>query len=179
MNVAEQRLFIQGLKHVRNIVSAGIEASKKDCPCKGLGSSKDCMSRETHNIPRLKVLLEAIFSEMIQTNKKVTIFRQGNSTMNVLHPSLSKSFALSICSRDPMKNSTLEYFCKSTTAKCIARCNHDDSLGDNYCVPLFKLKFLVPTLRHIFCSPKPSKIYGESDFLSSVLRNKLGKSSFL
>ena len=43
-------------------------------------------------------------------NKKVFIFRQGNCTMNVLHSSLSKSFALSICSRDPMKNSTLEYF---------------------------------------------------------------------
>ena len=47
-------------------------------------------------------------------NKKVFIFRQENCTMNVLHSSLSKSFALSICSRDPMKNSTLEYFFKST-----------------------------------------------------------------
>ena len=34
--------------------------------------------------------------------------------MNVLHPSLSKSFALNICSKDPMKNSTLGYFCKIT-----------------------------------------------------------------
>ena len=108
---------------------------------------------------------------MIRTNKKVFIFRQGNWAMNVLHPSLSKSFALSICSRDPMKNSTLEYFCKSTTVKCIASCNHDGSLEDNYCVSLFKLKFHIPTLLHIFCLPKPSKIYGEKT--SYVLFRKI------
>ena len=130
--------------------------------------------RNKLNIPHLKVSLEAFFSEMIRANKKVFIFRQGNCTMNVLHPSLSKLFALSIGSRDPMKNPTLGYFCKSMYFKCITSCNHDGSLEDNYCVPLFKLKFLIPTLRHIFCSPKPSKIYGESDFESSVLRNKLG-----
>ena len=58
--------------------------------------------------------LEAIFSEMIQVNKKDFIFRQGNCTINVLHPSLSKLFSLNICSKDPMKNSTLGYFCKIT-----------------------------------------------------------------
>ena len=67
-----------------------------------------------YNIPHLKGSLEAIFSEMIQANKKVFIFRQGNYKMNVLHLSLAKSFALSICSKDPMKNTTLGYFCKST-----------------------------------------------------------------
>ena len=51
---------------------------------------------------------------MIWANKKDFIFRQGNCTMNDLHPSLSKSFALDICSKDPMKNSTLGYFCKIT-----------------------------------------------------------------
>ena len=101
---------------------------------------------------------------MIRANKKVFIFRQGNCTMNVLHPSLSKSFALSICSKDPTKNSALGY-----TAKCITSCNHDGSLEDDYCVPFFKLKFLIPTIRHIVCSPKP-KIYGQSDFESSVPR---------
>ena len=66
---------------------------------------------------------------------------------NVLHTSLSKSFALSICSRDPMKNLALEYFCKITYSQmhqCIASCNHDASLEDNYCVPFFMLKFLTP-----------------------------------
>ena len=132
-----------------------------------------------YNNLHLKVSLEAIFSEMIRANKKVFIFRQRNCTMNVLHPSLSKSIALSICSRDPMKNSTLVYFCKSTTPKCIASCSHDGSLEDNYCVLLFKLKFLIPTLPHIFCSPKSLKIYGESDFVGSVWRITLGKYTFL
>ena len=36
IKVEEQRLFIQGLQQVRNIVYAGIEARKKDCPWKGL-----------------------------------------------------------------------------------------------------------------------------------------------
>ena len=75
--------------------------------------------------------------------------------MNVLHPSLSKSFALSICNRNPQIN-----FGRVRTAKCITNWNHDGSLEDNYCVPFFKSKFLITTLRHIFCSPKPSKIYG-------------------
>ena len=132
-----------------------------------------------YNILHIKVSLETIFSETIRANKKVFIFRQGNCTMNVLHPSLSKSFALSICSRDLMKTQPWDIFARVRTAKCIASCNHDGSLEDNYCVPFFKLKFLIPTLRHIFCSPKASKIYGESDFESSVSRNKLGKYTFL
>ena len=51
---------------------------------------------------------------MIRANKEDFIFRQWNCTMNVLHPSLSKSFALNICSKDPVKSSTLGYFCKIT-----------------------------------------------------------------
>ena len=119
-----------------------------------------------YNVLHLKISLEAAFSTMIWANKKEFIFRQGNCTMNVLHPSLSKSFTLSICSWDPMKNSTLEYFWKS--------CSHDGSLEDNCCV-----LFFCSSLRHIFCSPKPSKIYGETGFVSSVSRNKLGKYTFL
>ena len=58
------------------------------------------------NIPYLKVSLEAIFSKMNQAKKKAFIFQQGNCKINVLHSCMLKSFALSICSRDPMKNST-------------------------------------------------------------------------
>ena len=36
IKVAEQRLFIQGLKQVSNIAHAEIEANKKDCLCKDL-----------------------------------------------------------------------------------------------------------------------------------------------
>ena len=95
------------------IVYAGIEASKNGCLCKGLRTAYGLPEQgNKYNISHLKVSLEAIFSEMIRANEKVLIFHQGNCTMNVLHLSLSKSFALSICSRDPMKNSTLGYFCK-------------------------------------------------------------------
>ena len=62
------------------------------------------------NIPNLKVSLEAIFSKMNQAKKKAFIFQQGNCKINVLHSCMLKSFALSICSRDPMKNSTQGYF---------------------------------------------------------------------
>ena len=64
-------------------------------------------------------------------------------------------------------------------AKHSAGCNHHDSLEDDYCVPFFKLKFLIPTLRHIFYSPNSSNIHGERDFASSVSGNKLGKYTFL
>ena len=116
---------------------------------------------------------------MIRANKKVFIFGQGNCTMNVLRPSLSKSSALSICTRYPMKTQSWDIFARVHTTKCIASCNHNGSLEDNLCVPFFKLKFLIPTIRHIFCLPKPSKIYGESDFESFVSQNKLGKYTFL
>ena len=94
-------LSIQGLKPVRKIAYANVWSSKPE-------------QGNKYNVPHLKVSLEAFFPEIIRVNKEVFIFRQGNCTMNVLHPSLSKSFALSICSRGPMKNSTLGYFCKST-----------------------------------------------------------------
>ena len=109
-----------------------------------------------YNIPHLKVSLEAVFSKIIQANKKVFIFQQGNCMLNVLHPSLSKSFALSICSKDPMENSTLGYFCKSMYYH-MHRKLQSWCLEDNYCVPFFMLKFLIPKLHHIFCLPKTFK----------------------
>ena len=102
-------------KQVRNIAHAGIEASKKDCLCKDLRIVSGLPGEgNKYYILYLKVLLEAIFSEIVRANKKVFIFRQGNCIMNILHRSLSKLFALRICSRDPMKNWTLWYFSKST-----------------------------------------------------------------
>ena len=38
------------------------------------------------------------------------------------------------------------FFTGVRTAKRIATCNHDSSLGDDYCVPFSKFKFLIPTL---------------------------------
>ena len=112
---------------------------------------------------------------MIRTNKKVSIFRQGNCKRNFLHPSLSKSFAAGIL----WKTQRWDIFTKVRQPNASQDATIDASLEDNYCVPLFKLKFLIPTLRHIFCSPKPWKIYRESDFVSSASRNKLEKYTFL
>ena len=116
------------------------------------------------NIPYLKVSLEAIFSKMNQAKKKAFIFQQGNCKINVLHSCMLKSFALSICSRDPMKNSTQGYFfARVPTASVL----------------FFKLKFLIPTLCCMFCLPEPSNICRESDFVSYVSQNKLEKYKFL
>ena len=117
-NSCRARIVYLGLKQVRNIVYAGIEAGKKDCLCKSLRIAWGFFEQgNKYNIPHLKASLEIIFSNMIRTNKKAFIFRQGSRTMNVLHPYLLKSFALKICSRDPMTTSTLRYFCKSTNSQ--------------------------------------------------------------
>ena len=78
---------------------------------------------------------------MIQANKEDFIFRQWNCTMNVLHPSLSKSFALNICSKDPVKSSTLGYFCKITYSQ-MHRKFQPRCLFGRWCVPFFDLNFL-------------------------------------
>ena len=65
--------------------------------------------------------------------------------MNVLHLSLLKSFDLNICSKDPMKNSTLGYFCKIIYSQM--HCKFQP-----WClfvrwllhVPFFDLKFFCP-----------------------------------
>ena len=114
---------------------------------------------------------------MIQANKKVFIFQQGNCTMNALHPSVNLLWAFAAVIL--WKTQPRDIFARVGTAKCITSCNHDGSLEDNYCVLFFKLKPLIPKLHHIFCSPNLSRIYGESDFEISTSWNKLGKYTFL
>ena len=101
---------------------------------------------------------------MIQANKKDFIFRQGNCTINVLHPSLSKSFPLNICSKDPMKNSTLRYFCKITYSKNASQVPTMMSLWKM--ITVFRSliwNFLSPY--YVTCFAHPN-IYGERDFVS-------------
>ena len=77
-----------------------------------------------------------------------------------LHNECSASiFVLAFAARILWKTQPWDIFAKVHTAKCIASCNHDGSLEDYYCVSFFKLKFLIPIWRHIFCLPKPSKIF--------------------
>ena len=59
------------------------------------------------------------------------------------------------------------------TTKYNASCNHCVTLEDDYCVPFLKSKFLILTLCHIFYLPTNSVIFGEYDFVSSVLGIKL------
>ena len=115
---------------------------------------------------------------MIRVNKKDFIFRQANCTMNVLHLSLLKSFVLSICSKDPMKNSTLGILLQDYLQLSASQVPTMMSLWKMISV-CFNLKFLILTLRHMFCSSKPSNISQERDFVSSASRNKLKKHTFL
>ena len=115
---------------------------------------------------------------MIRVNKKDFIFRQANCTMNVLHLSLLKSFVLSICSKDPMKNSTLGILLQDYLQLSASQVPTMMSLWKMISV-CFNLKFLILTLRHMFCSSKPSNISQERDFVSSASQNKLKKHTFL
>ena len=78
-----------------------------------------------------------------------------------------------------MKTQPWDIFARVITAKCITGCHRDKSLEDDYCVPFFRLKFLIPTLRHILYYTKPSDSYGECEFVSSISRNNLAKYTFL
>ena len=105
---------------------------------------------------------------------RAKIFYPGIECSASVHLSLSRSFPLSICSREKLNPGIFfqEYTEPNAlqVATMMAVC-----LKDNYCAPLFKLKFFTPTLCHILFLPKPSKGYGESDFIKSVSQNKLGK----
>ena len=111
-------ISIQALKPVTKISYAKVSSSKLD-------------QGNKYNIPHLKVSIEAFFSEIIRANKKVLIFQQGNCTMNVLHPSLSKSLLWVFASGGLWKTQPWDIFERVRTGKCIASCNHDGSLEDN------------------------------------------------
>ena len=131
------KIFFQRFKLVRNIVYTGIEASKKDCLCKGL----------------------IVWTWARKQGK-------GNARwMFCIHlcwNHLLWAFAAGVL----WKTQPWDIFARARTGKCIKSCNHDGCLEDNYCVLFFKLKFLIPTLRYMFCLPKASKIYGESRKIS-------------
>ena len=122
-----------------------------------------------YKITHLQVQLEAIFFEMVLTNIKVFIL-WPRDLRNECFVSICVEV---ICFQHQQHESCVR------TAKRSSGCNHDDSLEDNYCVPFFKLKFLIPTLRHIFYSPNSSNIHGECDFARPVSGNKSGKYTFL
>ena len=114
-----------------------------------------------YDIPHLTVSLEAIFPKWFEQTKKFWFFGKGTARwMFFIHLSrnhLLWAFAAVIL----WKTQPRDIFARVSRAKCTASCNDDGCLEDNYCVPFFKLKFLIPTLRPIFCLSKASKIYRE------------------
>ena len=160
MKVAKQRLFIKGLKQVRNIVYAGTGASKKD------HLRIAWAGKQIQYSPHF-------FRNDSSKQKKFSSFAKGAARWMFYIYLCRNHLIWASASRILWKTQPWDIFAKVRTAKCIASYNYDGSLEDDYYVPFFKLKFLIPTWRHIFCSSKPSKTYGESDFESSVLRNKL------
>ena len=63
-------------------------------------------------------------------------------------------FLWTFAARILWKTQPWDIFARLPTAKCIPSSNHDVYLKDDYCVPFFDLKFFIPILRHMFCSPK-------------------------
>ena len=131
------------------------------------------------NIPYLKVSLESIFSEMIRANKKAFIFQQGNCTMNVLHPSLSKSFVLSIYSRNPMKNSTLGYFCRSTYRQMHRKFQPWWLFRRWLMCSVHQVEISHPNITSYLLFAKALKYLPRKWLLSSISQNKFEKYIFL
>ena len=128
-----------------------------------------------YNIPQLTISLK-------EKKRKQKSF---HLSARELHDECSAFISVEIICFEHLQQGSYEklnpgiFFSRVRTTKCTASCNHDCCLEDNYCVPFFKLKLFISTLRHIFCSPIPSNSYGESDFVKSVSRNKLGKYTIL
>ena len=96
---------------------------------------------------------------MIRTNKKPSCSGKGTARwmfcIYLCRNHLFWAFAAGVLWKTQFWNS----FAGVPTAEYIVSFNHCGSLQDDYCVLFFNLKFLIPTLCHMFCLPKPSNIY--------------------
>ena len=125
---------MQGLKPVRKIVYAKVYRS-----------SKDYLSRETNAIfPTLRSCKKQIFPRWFKKTKKLSSFGKWTTRLRfyirLCQNYLLWAFAAGIL----WKNQPRDNFARVPTAKCIANCNHDGSLEDDYYVPFFKLNFSYP-----------------------------------
>ena len=158
---------MQGLKSVRKIVYAKVHRW-----------SKDCLSRETN----------AVFPTL---RSRTNSFRNDSSKQKIFHLLAWKLrdecpafVSVEIICFEHLQQGSYEklnlwIFLQDYLRPNTSSCKHDASLEDDYCVPFFDLKFLIPTLLHMFRLPKPTNIYGQRDFISSVSWNKLEKYTFL
>ena len=128
------------------------------------------LSRETNIIfPTLRSRQKHFFPKLFEQTKKFYLSAKG------LHGECSASISVKTICFEHLQQGSYEKLNLGIFLQEYVQASGED----NFCVPFLQLKFLVPTLRHIFCSPKASNIYGESDFESSFSRNKLGKYIFL
>ena len=129
----------------------------------------------------LKVSLEPIFFEMVRTNMKVFILWQEGSARWMFCIHLCRSDLFSVLAAGILWKLNPGLFLREFVQPNAAQVPTMVTLWKvtTGFVPFFKLKFLIPTLRHIFYSPNSSNIHGECDFASSVSGNKLGKCIFV
>ena len=127
------------------------------------------------NIPNFKVLLEAIFSKMIQANKKAFIFRQKTARWMFCNHLCRNHLLWTFAVGTLWKTQTCDIFARVPTAKYFAKLQKLSLFGRWLLVLFFELTFLIPILHHMLFLPKPSNIYRESDLLTSILQNKLEK----
>ena len=121
--------------------------------------------RNKCNILDLKVQKQYFLTWFEQT-KKISSFGKGSARWMFCIRLCRNHLLWTYAARILWKSAPWDIFARLPTAKCIAISNHNVSLEDDYCVPFFDLKFFIPTLRHMFCSPNPLNIYGEQDFVS-------------
>ena len=138
--------------------------------------SKDFLSREANAIfPTLSSRQKQFHRKWFKQTKKHSSFGKGTAWW---------MFCIHLCRR----NHLLWVFAagilwKTQPCDIFARyfiltiCDHGGSLKDDYC-SIFPDEILHSTLCQMFCLPWPSNIYGESDFVSSVLQNRSERYSF-
>ena len=118
--------------------------------------------------------LEAIFfPKWFEQTKKISSFGKGTARLMFCICLCRKHLLWAFTAGILRKAQPWDIYVRLMIAKCTV------SLEDDYCVLFFNLKCLIPTLHHMFYSPKPSNIYRKKDFVSSILQNKLEKYTFL
>ena len=139
---------------------------------------KDCLTiawAGEKNAIFLTLRSRSNFSEISKQKRFHLSAWEWHILMNVLHPSLLKSFALRAFAAGILwKTEPWDFLHDYLQPNALQVATMMSFLEDDHCVSFFKLKFLIPALRHMFYLRKPSNIYGERDF-----DNDLEKYTFL
>ena len=121
--------------------------------------------RSKCNILNLKVWKQ-FFLKTIRTNKKISPFGKGT---------VRWMFCICLCRNYLLWTFAATILWKTQPWDIFADYLQPNALQVPTMISLWKMItlfrsliwiFFIPTLRHMFCSPNPSNIYGERDFLS-------------